>query len=96
MSLKNEPFTFCTNLPKKEVLFMEMSSDIDQKRKEPPYMDRSRDKDRKGKESPYMEVSHDNGQNKLYISNELQLQNRSSVFIHENKSLLSATSTLSR
>ena len=32
----------------------------------------------------------------VYISNELQLQNRSLAFIHKNRSLLSATSVLSR
>ena len=31
-----------------------------------------------------------------YMSNELQLQNLSSTFIHKNKSLFSATSILSR
>ena len=33
--------------------------------------------------------------NDAYICNEMQFQNRSSTFIHKNKSLLSATSILS-
>ena len=41
-------------------------------------------------------MSRDSDQNNAYISNELQLQNHSLIFIHRNKSLLSATSILSR
>ena len=59
---------------------MEMSLDIDQKRKE----------------SPYMEMSRDNDQKHAYIGTERQFQNHSLTFIHKNKSLLSATSILSR
>ena len=55
-----------------------------------------RDNDQKRKQSPYMEVSPDNDQKHAYISNEMQLQNHSLFFIHENKSLLSATSILFR
>ena len=67
-----------------------------QERKEVPYMEISRDNDRKRKEFPYMEIARDNDQQNGYISNEMQLQNRSLTFVHKNKSLLSATSILSR
>ena len=53
-------------------------------------------KNQKRKESPYMEISRDNDQKPAYISNELHLQNHSLIFFHKNKSLLSATSILSR
>ena len=43
-----------------------------------------------------MDISHDNDQKHAYVSNEMQLQNRSLTFFHKNKSLLSATSILSR
>ena len=55
-----------------------------------------RDNDHKRKKSPYREISRDNDQNHAYISNEIQLQNRSLTLIHKNKSLLSGTSILSR
>ena len=64
--------------------------------KEFPYVEMSRDNDQKRKESPYMEISRDNDQKHAYISNEMQLQNHSLTFFHKNKSLLSATSILSR
>ena len=56
----------------------------------------SRDNDQKGKN-----LSLRNGQvtmtkNDAYISNEMRPQNPSSAFIHNNKSLPSATSILSR
>ena len=41
-------------------------------------------------------MSRDNYQKRAYISNEIQLQNHSLTFFHKNKSLLSATSILSR
>ena len=41
-------------------------------------------------------MSRDNDQKDAYISNEMQIQNDSLTFIHENKSLLSTTSSLSR
>ena len=50
----------------------------------------------KKKESPYMEISRDNDQKDAYISNEMLLQNHSLTFIHKSKSLLSASSKLSR
>ena len=56
----------------------------------------SRDNHQKRKESPYMEISRDNDQNHAYISNEIQLQTHILTLIHKNKSLLSATSVLSR
>ena len=56
----------------------------------------SRDNDQKRKESPYMEISRDYDQKHAYVSNEMQLQNHSLNFFHKNKSLLSATSILSR
>ena len=56
----------------------------------------SRDNDQKRKESPYMEKSHDKDHKNAYTSNDGQLQNHSSVFIHKNNSLPSATSVLSR
>ena len=59
-------------------------------------MEMSRDNDQKRKESPYMEMSRDNDQKHAYISNEMLLQNHSLTFIHKNKSILSATSVLSR
>ena len=59
-------------------------------------MEMSRDNDRKRKKIPYMEKSRGNHQKDAYISNEMQLQNHSSTFIHENKSLPSNTSILSR
>ena len=58
-------------------------------------MEWSRDNDQKMKDSPYMEMLRDKDQKDAYISNDLQLQNHSSTFIHKNKSLLSATSVLS-
>ena len=67
-----------------------------QKRKEVPYMEISRDNEQKTKESPYMGMSRDSDQKHAYISNEIQLQNLSLNLIHKNKSLLSATSILSR
>ena len=67
-----------------------------EKRKEVPYLEMSRDNDQKRKESPYLEMSHDNDQKPAYLSNEMQLRNHSSTFIHRNESLLSATSILSR
>ena len=42
----------------------------------------SRDNDRQRKESPYMEMSRNKDQKNEYISNEKQLQNHSSTFIH--------------
>ena len=46
-------------------------------------MEMSRDNDQQRKESPYMEMSDDNDQKKdAYKSNEKQLQNQSSTFIH--------------
>ena len=66
-----------------------------QKRKEVPYIEMSRENDQKRKESPCMKMSRDNDQKHAYISNEIQLQNRSLTFFHKNKSLLSATSILS-
>ena len=59
-------------------------------------MEISRDNDLKRKESPYLEMSRDNDQKHAYIGNEMHLQNHSLSFIHKNKSLLSATSILSR
>ena len=59
-------------------------------------MEKSRDSDQKKKESPYMEMSRDKVQKDAYSSNEMQLQNHSSTFLHKNKSLLLATSFLSR
>ena len=56
----------------------------------------SGDNDRKRKESPSIARSLDEHQEIAYISNEMQLQNHSLTFIHKNKSLLSATSILSR
>ena len=41
-------------------------------------------------------MSRDNDQKHAYISNEMQLQSHSLTFIHKNKSLISATSILSR
>ena len=67
-----------------------------QKRKEVPCVEVSRDNDQKRKESPYMEMSRDNDQKHAYINNEMQLQNHSLTFIHKNKSLLSATTILTR
>ena len=47
-SEKQESNTFVTNLPKsKEVPYMDMSGDNDQKRKEIPYMEKSRENDQK-------------------------------------------------
>ena len=43
-----------------------------------------------------MEMSRDNDRKHAYISNEMQLQNQSLTFIRKNKSLLLATSILSR
>ena len=43
-----------------------------------------------------MKMSRDNDQKHAYIGNESQLQNPSLTLIHKNKSLLSATSILSR
>ena len=59
-------------------------------------MEMSRENDQKRKEVPYMEMSCDKDQKNAYISNEMQLQTLSSTFINKNKSLLSATSKLSR
>ena len=56
----------------------------------------SRHNQQKRKESPYMGISRDNDQKKMHIYDELQLQNHSLIFIHKNKSLLSASSILSR
>ena len=56
----------------------------------------SRWNDQKMNESPYMEMSRDNDRKHAYISKEMQLQNHFLTFIHKNKSLLSATSILSR
>ena len=56
----------------------------------------SGDNDQKRKYSPYMEMSRNNDQKHAYISNEIQLQNHFLTLIHKNKSLLSATSILSR
>ena len=42
-----------------------------------------------------MEMSRDNDQKHEYISIQMELQNHSLTFIHQNKSLLSATSILS-
>ena len=67
-----------------------------QKKKDVPYMEMSRDKDQKLKESLCMEMSRENDQKIAYIRNDMQLQTRSLTFIHKNKSLLSATSILSR
>ena len=55
----------------------------------------SRDNDQKKKESPFMEMSRDNDQKHAFICYEIQLQNLSLTFFHNNKSLLSATSILS-
>ena len=59
-------------------------------------MEMSRDKDQKRKKAPYVERSRDNDQKHAYISNKMHLQNHSLTFIHKNKSLVSATSILSR
>ena len=64
-----------------------------QKRKEVPHMEMSRDNDRIRKESPYMEMSLDNYQ-KVCVYKEIELQNHSSTFIHNNKSPPSATTIL--
>ena len=56
----------------------------------------SPDNDQKRKNSPYMKMSRDNDQKHAYIKNEMQLQNHSLNFFHKIKSLLSATSILSR
>ena len=51
----------------------------------------------KRKEYPFVERSLDNDQKKdAFISSEMQLQNHSLALIHKNKSILSATSILSR
>ena len=57
-------------------------------------MEMSRDNDRIRKESPYMEMSLDNYQ-KVCVYKEIELQNHSSTFIHNNKSPPSATTILS-
>ena len=59
-------------------------------------MEMSRDNDEKRKVPPYTEMSRDNDQKQAFISKEVQLQNHSLTFFHKNKSLLSATSILSR
>ena len=66
------------------------------KKKEVPYMEMSRDNDQKRKATPYIEISRDNDKKHAYISSEFQLQIHSLTFIPKNKSLLSATSILSR
>ena len=45
----------------KEVPYVEMSRDNDQKRTKPPCMEMSRDIDGERLESPYMKMSRDNG-----------------------------------
>ena len=67
-----------------------------QKKKEVPYVETPVDNDQKRKESPYMEMSRDNEQKHSYISNEMQLQRHFLTFVDTNKSLISATSFLSR
>ena len=59
-------------------------------------MEMSHDNDQKRKESPFMEMSRDKDQKNEYLSDEFQIQNNFLTFIHINKSLLSATSILSR
>ena len=58
-------------------------------------MKMSHDNDQKRREFLFMEMSRDNDQKHAYISNEMQFQNHFVNFIHKNKSLFSATSTLS-
>ena len=50
----------------------------------------------KTKKFPYVDKLGDNDQKDAYLSNKLQLRNRSLTFDHKNKSLLSATSIRSR
>ena len=59
-------------------------------------MEMSRDNDQKGK-NLFIWKSHVTMTEKdRYITNEMQLQSHSLTFFHKNKSLLSATSILSR
>ena len=48
-------------------------------------MEMSLDNDQKRKEFTYMEMPRDNDQKHAYISNDMQLQNHSSTFIHKDK-----------
>ena len=66
------------------------------KRKEVSHKVMSRDHAQKMKNFPSMKKSRDNDQKKLYMGNEMQLQNRSSTTFYKNKSLLSTSSILHR
>ena len=82
------------SLKKKKILLLYVQTY--QKKKEVPYMEMSCDNDQKWKESPFMECHVTMNKNGAYISNEMQLQNHSLAFIHKNESLLSTTSILCR
>ena len=51
---------------------------------------------KKRKESPYIDKSRDNDQKRCVFKYRSAAKNLSLIFFHKNKSLLSATSTLSR
>ena len=75
---------FCKFTKKrKEVPCMELSRFNDQKWKESPYMEKSRDKITE--ESAYMQTSRDSDKKEAYLSNVLQLQKPSSLFILEKQ-----------
>ena len=42
----------------------------------------------KKKEAPYMEISRDNDQKNAYITNKIQLQKQSLIFVHKKNSWL--------
>ena len=67
-----------------------------EKKKEVPYMEMSLDNAQNRKESPLLEKSLDNDQKRCKYKKRNAAQKHSLTFFHKNKSLLAATSILSR